>query len=169
MYCARFFNNNLLKDYIESSVKRPIFSVGNNNGTHLTCFSSEKLGWRHTPFEPLVNFHIKNFQKFGIKLYDDSIYVEHREIIMKQNDKPFKGHLHMDSFMDTGLPCLTCVYYYRIDKTLKGGDLIFPPFGKIKPKENYVYYFDGYNNKHKIGELSGTGVRGTIICNISRF
>ena len=100
MYHSRFFNNVKLKEHIETSIMRPIFLVGTGGGKHQSCFSSEKLGWKHTPFEPLVLFNIKTIEKCGIKIRnDENIYVEHRQIVMNKDDEMFKGHLHWQSFL----------------------------------------------------------------------
>jgi hypothetical protein len=121
MYKVSKYSDLVLKNYLSNIIKNPIYPIGTGGGLHLSCFSSEKLGWKNTPFEPFVIHNIKKLKQFNVNICNDNnIYLEHRQIIMRQFDKPFEGSLHYDSFMDLGLPCLSCVYYYKIDKIFVG-------------------------------------------------
>lgn len=169
MFTVSKFFDPILKNTLLKMPKKPIFPVGFGGGVHLTSMNElyDPNNHTHSPFKNLVHHNLSILNKLELT-HLNKVYIEHRDIIMNEKDEPFEGTLHLDTFMDTENPCWTCVYYYHIDKSLKGGDLIFPPFAKYKPKENHIIYFDGSYHKHKIGKLSGSGMRGTIICSILR-
>jgi len=167
MIVRKYFNQSL-KKYLNELPKKQIFPIGNKYGNHITSIydfydENSKL---HEPLKDLINFH-KNILDENNAKYSNKIFIENRDLILKNNDIPFEGKLHVDSMNDEGDPCFTCVYYYRFDKDIIGGDLIFPPFLRYMPKEDDIVYFDG-DYKHKIGKTSGNGVRGTLIINFKK-
>ena len=169
MFTISKFFDPILKNTLIKMPKKTTFPIGIGGGTHLTAFNElyDSTNEKHSLFKNLVNHNLTILKKLELS-HLNKVYIEHRDIIMSKDDQPFEGTLHLDSFMDTENPCWTCVYYYHIDKSLIGGDLLFPPFAKYKPKENQIIYFDGSNSKHKISKLFGSGMRGTIICSILR-
>jgi hypothetical protein len=167
MLIRKFINLNI-KNYIKDLPKKNIFPVGHGDVIHISSFNElyEVNNPFHKPLEPLINFHLNILDNNNLKYDKRKIFIENREIIFKNNS--FDGRLHQDSINDEGESCYTAVYYYRLDKDVKGGNLIFHPFGKYKPKEDTIIYFDG-DIKHKIGYTYGTGIRGTIITNIKKI
>ena len=168
MLVKRFFNP-ILKNYLNSLPKKNIFPIGNLYGNHLTGiyeFYDENLE-KHKPFMEIINFHKNILNENNANFISDKIFIENRDLILKDEDKPFEGKIHLDSMNDEGDPCFTCVYYYRIDSGINGGTLEFPPFGKYQPKEDEIVYFDG-DYKHRIGKTSGNGIRGTLIMNFKK-
>ena len=167
MLVRKFINSNI-KNYIDNLPKKNIFPIGNGDAIHVSSFNElyEDENPFYKPLEPLINFHLKILDKNNLKYDKKKIFVENREIIFNKNS--FDGRLHQDSINDEGESCYTAVYYYKLDKDVKGGELLFHPFGKYNPKENTIVYFDG-DNKHRIGYTHGTGIRGTIITNIKKL
>lgn len=166
MYIVKQFNNNLIKNILLKMHKEPIFKIGNGGGKQMTgCYElySNKLSF----LQPLINFNSNVLKKYNLDY--KNIFVENREFIFNKNDEPFDSILHQDTFNDSGNKgCYTCVYYYYIDKTIKGGDLLFPPFGKYKPNQGDIIFFEG-DMKHKISKLYGEGIRGILITQFEKI
>jgi hypothetical protein len=167
MYLVRKFTNIHLNNYLKNSLKESIFPIGNDVGQHLTSYydlyNEDKNLCK--VFKPLIDFNIDIYQKYNVNIDKKYIFIENRDIIL--NNETFEGKLHIDSFNDDGNSCWTSVYYYHLDKTLNGGELLFPPFGKYKPKEGNILFFDG-DIKHKINKMYGIGKRGTVICSFRK-
>ena len=169
MYIQKYFNP-ILKHYINTLPKRSIFPIGNLIGKHQTgiydFFDENKDD--HKPFKEIISYHSKLLNYHGALHDTNKIFIENRDLILNNEELPFEGKLHMDSMNDEGDSCWTCLYYYRIDPEIIGGELFFPPFVIHKPKEDEVLYFDG-DHKHKIGKTYGNGVRGTLIINFKKI
>jgi hypothetical protein len=167
MFLVKSFNYFPLITYLKTAHKNPIFPIGNNTGQHLTSFydlyNSNNISCNI--FKPLIDFNISILKIYNVKFDNRKIFIENRDIIL--NNEIFEGKLHKDSFNDDGNSCWTTVYYYQLDSTLKGGELLFPPFGKYKPKEGEIIFFDG-DNTHKIANMHGIGKRGTVICSFQK-
>ncbi len=169
MYLIKQFQNTFIKNMLVNLSKKPIFPIGNEVGKHLSGiygFYNENEDV-HKQVKPLLDFHISTLKQYNAQYDSRRIFIEHRDLVLDNPNIEFEGKLHQDSMNDEGDSCWTCVYYYKIDETLKGGDLEFPPFSKYSPKEDDVIYFDG-DWKHKIGKTTGFGTRGTLIFNIKK-
>jgi len=162
MYLIKNFHSKKIINFLNILPTYPIFSIGTGNAKQVSRFNKfyNPSDSFFSPLLPLYKFHLYNFNKYGVTVHSTQIYVENRDFIFDNTD--FEGKLHMDSINDEGTSCYTAIYYYRFDNNIKGGKLLFPPFGEIQPKVNQVIYFDG-DIKHKIGYTYGTGIRGTII------
>lgn len=162
MYLIKNFHSKKIIEFLNTLPTYPIFTIGTGTATQVSRFNEfyDPSNPFYSPLQPLYKFHLYNFKKYGVNIHSTQIYVENRDFIFDNTD--FEGKLHIDSINDEGTSCYTAIYYYQFDKTIKGGKLLFPPFGEIIPKSGTVVYFDG-DIKHKIGYTSGIGTRGTII------
>ncbi len=167
MYLIKKFYNNSLKKYLINLQKQKIFPIGNNIGQQISGLYEYYNDTKHQQIKPLINFNLHIFNLFNIKINDKKIFIENRELILDNPSIPFESTLHQDSIEDNGDSCYTCVYYYQIDKTIIGGELLFPPFGKYNPKNDEIIIFDG-DTKHKINKTTGFGKRGTLIINFAK-
>jgi hypothetical protein len=165
MFITRKFSNINVINTILNMNKNSIFTIGTGGGKQLSGFY-QTYDNQVSFLKPLIEFNKSVISQYNIKL-TGNIFVENRDFIFNKNDEPFEGKLHQDSYEDSAKGCITSVYYYHIDNTIKGGDLLFPPFGKYSPKQGHIIYFDG-DYKHKIGKLYGEGLRGTIICSFEK-
>ncbi len=167
MYLVKKFNCLPLITHLKTAEKNAIFPIGNDVGQHLTSYFDlyNQTDIKSDLFKPLIDFNLNILYKYNVQFDNRKIFIENRDIIL--NNEIFEGKLHKDSFNDDGNSCWTTVYYYQLDKTLKGGELLFPPFGKYKPKEGEVIFFDG-DNTHKIAKMYGIGKRGTVICSFQK-
>ena len=147
------------------SNKYTIFKIGSGGGKQVSCFNKEYDEKKDIIFKPLIDFNIKILTKYNINYR--RINIENRDYLFKKNEEPFENKLHLDSFQDDGNSCITSVYYYHIDKTIKGGEINFHPFLTIKPKPKSILLFDG-DWKHKVNKIYGNGLRGTIICSFEK-
>jgi hypothetical protein len=159
------FHNQKLNDFLIKSNKFDIFKVGFGGGTHQSCISKEYNEKQDIIFTPLIDFNKKVLDSYNLKY--DKIFIENRDYLFKKEDKPFEGNLHQDSYQDSDKSCYSCIYYYKIDKTIKGGGVYFYPFLNHKPKENTIIYFDG-DCKHKVNKMYGYGLRGIVICSFQK-
>ena len=169
MYLIKQFQNIFIKNFLVNLPKTSIFPIGNEVGKHLSGiygFYNDNED-THKQVKPLLDFHISTLKQYNAQYDSRRVFIENRDLVLENSNIEFEGKLHQDSMNDEGDPCWTCVYYYKIDKTIKGGDLEFPPFVKYSPKEDDVIYFDG-DCKHKIGKTNGLGIRGTLIFNIKK-
>jgi hypothetical protein len=167
MLVRHFLNNNIC-NYVKNLPKKEIFKIGKGDAIHLTSFYDfyDEKNELHKPLKPLIDFHLKVLDENKLKYNANRIFIENRDIIFNNNS--FDGKLHQDSINDEGESCYTAVYYYRLDKEIKGGELLFYPFGKFKPQINKIVYFDG-DLKHRMGFASGNGIRGSIITCIKKM
>jgi hypothetical protein len=165
MLICRGFKNELITKMLLTIPKTPIFTIGTGGGKQVSGFY-QKYNDELNFLEPLIKYHQNILNKYQVKI-SGNIFVENRDFIFNKNDEPFEGKLHQDSYEDSNKGCITAVYYYHIDNTIKGGDLCFPPFITHKPKEGQIIYFDG-DYKHKINKLYGEGLRGTVICSFEK-
>ena len=166
MLVKKFVNSQIV-NYISNLPKKEIFKIGTGDALHLTSLYDyyDKDNDIFKPIKPLIDFHLKVLDENQLKYDSRKIFVENRDIIFSNNS--FDGKLHQDSLNDEGESCYTAVYYYRIDKGINGGNLIFHPFGQYKPQVDKIVYFDG-DLKHKVGYTHGSGIRGSIITNIKK-
>lgn len=161
---------NLLKDkqlynLLINTDKKPIFRIGNMVGEHKSVFNGEYNSQINNEFKLIIDKQLSIFKKYNIKI-KNNIYIENREMLLKDGDV-YENYLHKDSYNDSGKPCFTSVYYYKIDKTIKGGEVLFHPFKIYKPKEGDILLFDG-DWKHKVNNTYGPGKRCTLIMNFMK-
>jgi hypothetical protein len=168
MYIQKYFNP-ILKTYLNNLQKKTIFPIGNLIGEHKTGIYDffDENNDEHKPFKGIITYHSELLNYHGALHDSRKIFIENRDLILNNEKIPFEGKLHMDSMNDEGDSCWTCVYYYRIDSGISGGELILPPFTRYTPKEDEIVYFDG-DHKHKIGKTFGNGVRGSLIINFKK-
>lgn len=168
MYLLKTYNNHVFKNLLSKLPKNEIFSLDvNNKFIQLSSFYDIYDENRYPFMKEFIDYNLMILKKNNVKI-KDNVFIENRDYIFNKPDDIFEGKLHQDSFQDDGNSCYTSVYYYRIDKGIKGGNLIFPPFGQFKPKENDLIFFDG-EHQHKVGKTYGLGIRGTVICNFQKM
>ncbi len=167
MLVRRFLNLDI-SNYVNNLPKKEIFKIGSGEALHLSSFYDfyDEKKELFKPLKPLIDFHLKILDENKLKYNKNVIFIENRDILFSNNS--FHGNLHQDSINDEGESCYTAVYYYRLDNDIKGGDLLFHPFGKFKPQINKIVYFDG-DIKHQMGFASGFGTRGSIITCIKKM
>jgi hypothetical protein len=166
MYIVRKFISQTIKDHLLKTPKFDIFSFAESK-EHMkeqSCVYSEYDENKHQVFNPLVAHHEKILNKYGLKLKKP--FIENREYILDSGGH-YIGKLHRDSLNDDLINCYTSVWYYRIDSTLRGGELLFPPFGKFTPKVNKIITFDG-DILHKVDKIIGHGTRGIFVVTSSK-
>lgn len=161
---------NLLKDkklynLLINIDKKPIFRIGNMVGEHKSVFNDEYNKDINNEFNLIIDKQLSIFKKYNIKI-KNNIYIENREIYLKYGEV-YENDLHKDSYNDLGKPCFTSVYYYKLDETIKGGEVFFHPFKSYKPKEGKIILFDG-DWKHKVNKTTGYGKRCTLIMNFMK-
>ncbi len=155
--------DNSLFNLLNNTPKKNIFKIGNLVGNHTSVFNSEYDSKRHIEFKNIIDYQIKIFEKYNIKINKNRIYIENRNIELKKDDI-YENYLHKDSYNDLGKPCFTSIYYYKIDNTIQGGELFFHPFKTYIPNEGEIILFDG-DIKHKVNKTYGPGQRNTLIIN----
>ncbi len=167
MYLLKKYNSHVFKNLLTTLPKKEIFSMDiNQKCKQLSSFYDIYDESRYPFMKEFIDYNLMILKKNNIKIKND-IFIENRDYMFETKDDIFEGKLHQDSFQDSGNSCYTSVYYYKIDKDIKGGNLVFPPFGQYKPKENDLIFFDG-DVKHKVGKTFGIGIRGTVICNFQK-
>jgi hypothetical protein len=166
------YSNLKLVNYLKNLNKNDIFKFGTGGGKQISglyrLFNSEND--KH--FIDLIDYNQHIFKQNNLNI-TNNIFLEQREYHFNKNDEPFEGLFHMDLNDETQKQCYTCIYYYHICPSIKGGELIFKINEKTNtekifiPKENDLICFDG-NIKHKINKIYGSGIRGILIMNFDK-
>lgn len=171
MLINKFYNGELV-NYIRNSKKNPIFKIGTGGGLNVSCYMKEYDENRDTIFKSLIEFNKKILKDNKLCNFDNKFFIEHRDLIFKKNDVSPDIPFHQDSFMDTGDDCFTSIYYYHVDESILGGELLInalnveldkdtSKFFVHKPRTGDIVFFNG-NLSHKIGRIYGQGLQGTI-------
>ena len=172
MLIKKFYNRELI-NFLYKSQKNPIFKIGTGGGLNLSCYMKEYDEEKDKIFKPLIDFN-KNIliDNKLCNFYNNKFFIEHRDLIFSKNDVSPDIPFHQDSYMDTGDDCFTSIYYYHVDESILGGELLINSLNSKlneslfnflvhKPRAGDIVFFDG-NLPHKLGRIYGHGLQGTI-------